>query len=103
MEHENKTTPVSVPYVVFRDAQAHSRWVIRTLAIALIATVVLMFGSNAIWLYAWMQYDYGGEETVTTVDSEGDGIATYNYAGNDGSVVYGEGYRPQEDVEANSD
>ena len=84
---------ISVPYVVYRDAIAHDRWAIERLIKALIICVALIFASNGIWLYAWMQYDYVGEEVTTTVDSEGSGIA--NYTGGDGGVIYGEGDSPQ--------
>lgn len=89
MNNDNENTPVSVPYVVYRDAMAHDRWAIKGLVIALIVTILLLFASNAIWLYYWNQFDYATEETITTVDSEGDGIA--NYTGGDGGVIYGEG------------
>lgn len=92
-DHEN--TPVSVPYVVYRDAMAHDRWAIKGLVIALIVTILLLFASNAIWLYYWNQFEYSAEETVTTVDSKGDGIA--NYTGGDGGVIYGEGNGSESD------
>lgn len=79
--------PVNIPYVVYRDLMAHTRWTIKSLIIALIVAVVLMFASNGIWVYYWNQYDFATEETVTTVDSEGDGIA--NFTGGDGGVIYG--------------
>lgn len=84
---------VSVPYVVFRDSLAHNRWLVKGLVIALIITVVLMFASNVVWAYIWYQYDYATEETVTTVDSEGDGIASFIGGDVDGSggVIIGEG------------
>ncbi len=95
MEHENVMAkePVSVPYVVYRDAMTHDRWAIRGLIIALLITIFLLFTSNAIWLYYWNQYDYANEETVTTVDSDGDGIATFIGGDVDGSggVNIGEG------------
>ena len=82
--------PITIPYVVFRDMQTHNRWVVKSLVIGIIICVLLVFLSNAIWLYAWNQYEYTSEETevVTTVDSEGDGIA--NYTGHDGGVSIGE-------------
>lgn len=61
------------------------------LVIVLIITIILLFGSNAAWLYAWMQYDYESETTTTetvTVDGK-DGVA--NYANHGGSVVNGSG------------
>jgi hypothetical protein len=48
------------------------------LVIAIIITIILLFGSNAAWLYAWMQYDYESEttttETVYTQDGQGTNI-----------------------------
>ena len=59
---------------------------VKRLWIALIIAVLLMFGSNALWLHAWLQYDYVSE-TVTndaiTVDGK-HGIA--NYIGGDGDI-----------------
>lgn len=96
----NNETVLTVPYIVHRDAIADNRWVIKRITIALIVAVVLMFVSNGLWLFAWLQYDYStvGDEVITSVDSEGDGIA--NYTGGNGGVIYGEGYSPQEDVDA---
>lgn len=87
---------VTIPYVVHRDMVAHDRWIIKRLIVALIICIALIFLSNGMWLYVWQQYDYGGEETevVTTVDSEGDGIA--NYTGGNGGVSIGEGDSPQD-------
>ena len=60
--------------------------------IALIIAVALLFASNALWLYAWTQYDYCGDTTSQDVilDSK-DGIA--NYIGNDGDINNGENTR----------
>ena len=74
----------SVPYVVYSDTVANYHWVIRKLVIALIVTVVLMFASNAIWIFEWCSFDY--KSTETTVESDGDGVA--NYTGGDGGVMY---------------
>lgn len=84
---ENKEN-LTVPYVVYRDAIADNRWVVRRLVIALIIAVFLVFASNIAWLFVWNQYDFSGETIETTVDTEGDGIA--NYTGGDGGVVIGE-------------
>lgn len=95
--------PITVPYVVYSDRMWHDRWVIKGLVIALIITIVLLFASNAIWLYAWNQYDYSAAETevVTTVDSQGDGIA--NYTGHDGGVSIGKSDGSQDDEGADED
>lgn len=86
---ENEREMAMVPYFVHEGIMVRFERTIKRLIIALIIAVVLMFASNAAWLYSWMQYDYVSEETVTTVDSDGDGIA--NYTGGDGGVIYGEG------------
>ena len=93
-KREEQGNVVTVPYVVYRDAMAHNRWVVKGLVIALLITIVLMFVGNAIWLWYWNQFDYTSDEVVTTVDSEGDGIA--NYTGGDGGVIYGEGNGTQD-------
>ena len=78
----------SVPYIVYEGEQARNERHIRRLVIALIVAVVVIFVSNAIWLYAWMQYDYAGSDTVT-VDGKS-GIA--NYIGGSGDIHNGEDY-----------
>lgn len=86
---ENEREMAMIPYFVHEGIIVRFERTIKRLIIALIIAVVLMFASNAAWLYSWMQYDYVSEGTVTTVDSDGDGIA--NYTGGDGGVIYGEG------------
>lgn len=94
MENKHEEHVQVIPYVVYRDSLAHNRWLVKGLVIALVIAIVLMFASNAIWAYIWYQYDTVTEETVTTVDSEGEGIA--NYTGGDGGVIYGEGNGTQD-------
>jgi hypothetical protein len=79
----------SVPFAVHESAMARNERTVKRLVIALIAAIVLIFASNAIWLYAWMQYDYSSEESVVDVDAN-DGVA--NYIGNDGDIVNGADY-----------
>ena len=97
------TEPITVPYVVYSDRMWHDRWVIKWVVRALIITIILLFASNAIWLYVWNQYDYSSTETevVTTVDSEGDGIA--NYTGHDGGVSIGKGDGSQDNDNTDTD
>lgn len=77
--------PVSVPYVVYRDVEYHYRWIVRRMVYALIAAMILLFASNLAWLLVWNSYEFSGEETITTIDSEGEGIA--NYTGGNGGVI----------------
>lgn len=87
-----KSEPIAVPYVVYRDSVSHDRWIIKRLVVALIVCIALMFASNGLWLYVWNQYDYVSDET--TIDSSGYGIA--NYTGGDGGVTVGEDHYSQE-------
>lgn len=73
---------LTVPYIVHEGVQVRLERTIKRLVCALILTILLMFASNALWLYAWMQYDYESEDFVTTttnaVDVDGhNGVATY--------------------------
>ena len=86
-----------VPYIVYESAMARLERTIKRLVVALVVTIILMFVTNAIWLYFWNQYEYMYEDETTststttqnvTVDGK-DGVA--NYIGNDGNISNGEG------------
>lgn len=79
VEHE------PVPYFAFEGILARSDRREKHLIIALIIAVVLMFASNALWLYAWMQYDYTSEEI--TYSQDGEGLNNIN-TGNQGDISY---------------
>lgn len=88
-----------VPYIVFESSLTREERHVKRLTIITIVAIVLLFLSNAIWLYAWCQYDYSSTETETvTVDGE-DGVA--NYIGNSGVINNGESYG-EESQETNS-
>lgn len=62
-----------VPYIVYEGAMASSERHIKRLIIALIVCIILLFGSNAMWLWEWTQYDYIDEvETTTSYEQDGD-------------------------------
>lgn len=65
---------LTVPYVAHQSAAARQERQIRRMWIALIVAIALIFASNAIWLYAWCQYDYSSEEIVYQQDGEGTNI-----------------------------
>jgi hypothetical protein len=89
-----KTEPV--PYIVHESAQARNERTVKRLVVALIVAIALIFASNAIWLYAWMQYDYSSDMTTSEINVDGkDGIA--NYIGNDGDINNGSGYGSESD------
>ena len=99
--NDNNST---VTFIVFEATCTRFDCIIKRLAIALVVCILLMFASNAIWLYAWMQYDYTSEATTTeTVTVDGNnGIA--NYADRGGRVTNGtsesyEDYNEEADTE----
>lgn len=84
MDHEVQ----NVPYVVHESIIARMERSNRRMLIALVMAIVLLFASNAIWLYEWTQYDYCGDTTSQDVILHSkDGIA--NYIGNNGDINNG--------------
>lgn len=96
-EVTKENMPENVPYLVYETAQARSERNNKRLLIALVIAIGLLFASNAIWLWVWMQYDYTSEEII--VDSADGGNA--NYIGRNGDINnYGEGNSQTESSEA---
>lgn len=60
-----------VPYGVYEMAQARNERREKRLWIAILLAVALLFASNAIWLHAWMSYDYVSETIEASQDGEG--------------------------------
>jgi hypothetical protein len=79
-----------IPYVVYEGTQARNERTTKRLVGTIILTILLLFISNGLWLYAWMQYDYTGTSTETTQDywQDGDGYNNIN-TGTQGDVVNG--------------
>lgn len=75
-----------IPYIVYEQSETRHERTVKRLVFALIIAIILMFASNGLWLYCWMQYDYSTESSVE-VESE-DGNA--NYIGNNGVISNGE-------------
>ncbi len=76
----------TVPQYVWELSEAKNERTVKRLIAVILALVVLLAASNALWLYAWMQYDYSSETESVVVDAA-EGVA--NYIGNDGSIVNG--------------
>lgn len=72
-----------VPYILFESAQARAERTIKRLIIALIMTILLVFLSNAVWLYEWNQYDYEG----VSYTQDGEGLNSINF-GRQGDLDY---------------
>ena len=64
----------SVPFVVHESAQARNERTVKRLVIAIIVLALLWFATIGIGIYAWMQYDYTSEETVTEYTQDGEGM-----------------------------
>ena len=81
---ENKT----IPYIAYEASLAREERHIKRLIIALSITIVLLFASNAMWLYVYSQYDYGDTSTTTTIATASqDGTGTNIVGG--GDIDYG--------------
>ena len=66
-----------VPYIVHESAMARNERTVKRLVVALIAAIVLellWFATIGIGVYAWMQYDYSSEETVTEYKQDDEGL-----------------------------
>lgn len=77
------TAPENVPYIVHETEMARAERHTKRIWIALIVSVLLLFASNAAWIYAWMQYDYVSCEAVTSDGGDA------NIIGNDGDIYNG--------------
>jgi hypothetical protein len=66
-----------IPYIAFESIETRNERHIKRLTRIILISVAALFLSNAIWLYAWLQFDYeGSSTTTTTVDGE-EGNANY--------------------------
>lgn len=75
-----------VPFIVHEGIMSRMERSIKRLFILLMVAIACLVVTNAVWLYAWMQYDYSGNETVTVDGRSG----TANYIGEDGVITNGE-------------
>lgn len=82
--HINGNAPV--PYMAHEGQCVRYERIIKRLVIALIVAIYLMFATNALWLYAWTQYDYASAEIATTYTQDGQGL---NIIGNSNEVNNG--------------
>lgn len=76
-----------VPFIVYEGTIARFERTVRRLIIVLAVMILLLFASNALWIYEWNQYDYSD----VTVDSQDGGNANYMGAGASGVINNGEG------------
>ena len=84
MEDHNK---IDVPYIVYESEAARHERTVKRLLIALLATILLMAGTNLAWLWVWNQYDFSSE--TYTVENNDDGNANYLESGVEGVINNG--------------
>lgn len=85
--------PESVSYLVYESAMARMERTIRRVWITLILTIVLLVGSNAVWIWYESQF-----ETVTTSVEMQNERGYNNYIGNDGDIYNGEAQSDDEET-----
>lgn len=83
----------NVPYIVFEGTVARFERIVKRLVLALCFCILLLFVTNAVWLYTWNQYDYSD----VTVDSQDGGNASY--IGASGVINNAEGDSKEENQE----
>ena len=71
----------SIPYEMYDALQKRFDRIIHKLIIALVTSMAITLISNALWLWAFTQYEYITDETQIITK---DGVA--NYIGNDGVI-----------------
>ena len=76
-----------IPYILYEGIQYLHHKTVKKLVIALIIAVALMFASNAVWLIAWMQYDYVGSEDTITYAQDGSRFNNIN-TGEQGDISW---------------
>lgn len=69
-----------VPFIVYEGTVARFERTIKRLIVLVGITILLLFASNAIWLYVWHQYDY---EDVSIENQDG---GNANYIGANGYI-----------------
>lgn len=77
---EQKNAP-SVPYIVYEGEQTRNERHIKRLIIALVVTILLLFASNALWIWYMSGFD------IETYDYTQDGVGV-NIIGSENGVDY---------------
>jgi hypothetical protein len=85
MEIKDEERMATIPLIAHQLDMAKFERTTKRLIIALVLVVILLFASNAMWLYEWCQYDYSD----VTIDSQDGGNANYLQAGANGAITNG--------------
>lgn len=76
----------NIPYIVYEGTMARFERIIKRLFIVIIVLGIMLFTTNAIWIYEWNQYDYSD----VTMDNTNGGNANFMGAGASGVINNGE-------------
>lgn len=75
-----------IPYIVHEGEVARLERTIKKLVIVVVIAIIGVIISNAMWLHAWLQYDYSSSEEEYSYEQDGNGI---NVIGEDNKVDNG--------------
>lgn len=63
-----------VPYIAHESIVARLERTIKRLFVLIVIAIIMIFASNAIWLYYWNQYEYEDVSETHTYDQDGKGV-----------------------------
>lgn len=61
----------TIPYIAHEGALARMERTTSRLFKVIVVLIIALFLSNALWLWAWMQYDYTSNDVTYAQDGEG--------------------------------
>lgn len=96
---EDKT--LTVPYIVYEGSQTRHERTVKRLILVIILLAVMVFATNALWLYVWNQYEYVDEGI--DIDLQGDDGENANFIGRDLNGVLNNGESDSQDQTENPD
>lgn len=71
----------NIPYIVYESSEARHERIEKRLIIALVICVIIIFATNALWLYHESQYDYTTEDVELRSET-----GNSNYIGESGDI-----------------
>lgn len=87
---ENHNDNIIMSRIAFERMQSKDERNDRWRNIIIILLIILLVATNAMWLWAWNQYDYVETEDYS-IDLNADDGGNANYIGNDGDIYNGKG------------
>lgn len=78
-----------ISFVAYEANEARHERTVKRFIIVIIIMSILLFAESAFNMWCWYQYDYSGEETVTTVEQDAQDGGDTNYIGHNGDINNG--------------